>query len=173
MPATSDEPSFEAFVTTRSSALHQAAWLLTGDPQLAEDLLQATLVRVWRRWSRITRDGRDGEAYVRAVLYTTYVSWWRRRSWHERPSEDRPSRLATIDIADAVAVRTTLSQALVGLPRMQRACLVLRYYEDMTIAQAAAVLEVSTGTVTTHVSRGLAAMRGDMTIEGLGGGRHG
>ncbi len=76
---------FDAFVGARGDALWRSAWLLTGDRQLAEDLVQTALAKSWRAWDRVGADG--FEAYVRRVMYTTYVSWWRRRWRAERPTE--------------------------------------------------------------------------------------
>lgn len=74
--------SFREFVVQRSPALSRTAYLLTGDHQLAEDLLQSALARSYRHWRRI-REG-DPEAYVRRVMYHQQVSWWRRRRVAER-----------------------------------------------------------------------------------------
>ncbi|MGW5671476.1 sigma factor, partial [Micromonospora sp. NPDC003776] len=70
--------TFHEFVVQRSPALSRTAYLLTGDHQLAEDLLQSALARTYRHWRRV-RDG-DPEAYVRRVMYHQQVSWWRRRA---------------------------------------------------------------------------------------------
>ena len=76
--------TFHEFVVQRSPALCRTAYLLTGDHQHAEDLLQSALARTYRHWRRI-RDG-DPEAYVRRVMYHQQVSWWRRRRVAERVS---------------------------------------------------------------------------------------
>ena len=74
---------FDEFVVARSPALLRTAYLLTRDRQLAEDLLQTALTKAWFAWRRI--DG-DPEPYVRRILVTTSVSWWRRRWTHEMPT---------------------------------------------------------------------------------------
>ena len=80
-------PTFEEYLAIRQGSLLRMAWLLTGDRPLAEDLVQAALVKVWPRWSKITNSG-DPDAYVHKVLVNTYTSN-RRRRWHgERPSGD-------------------------------------------------------------------------------------
>ncbi|MGH3678740.1 MAG: sigma factor, partial [Natronosporangium sp.] len=76
---------FAEFVAVRSAALLRNAWLLTGDTGKAEDLLQTVLAKAWRRWPSIV-DGGAPEAYVRRALFTTYVSWWRRRWRAEHPA---------------------------------------------------------------------------------------
>ncbi len=156
------EASFREFVLLRSSALHRSAWLLTGDEHSAEDLVQAVLLAVWPRWSRIARGG-DGEAYVRRALFTTYVSWWRRRSWHERPAgtaaETAGDGARPLAAESGAEVRLVVARALQALPRRQRAVLALRYFDDLSEAQTAHVLDISTSSVKTHAARGLAALR--------------
>jgi len=125
-----DRSGFDEFVATRSPALLRTAYLLTGDHGLAEDLLQTALAKCWFAWGRI--DG-PPEPYVRRVLATTYATWWRRRWRGERPSGSLPDR---VDPAGTGPVedRDALWRALGGLPRRQRAVVVLRYYEDLSEA---------------------------------------
>src|SRR5262245_5803364 len=80
---------FEEFVLTRSPALLRTAYLLVRDLQLAEDLLQTSLTKAWFAWKRV--DG-DPEPYVRRILVTTSVSWWRHRKVHEIPTAVVPER---------------------------------------------------------------------------------
>ena len=74
------ETAFREFSAVRSTSLMRLAVLLTGDHQLAEDLLQVTLMKVYVAWGRI-RDPAAAYAYARRVMATTYTSWWRRRSF--------------------------------------------------------------------------------------------
>ncbi|MEU4526885.1 SigE family RNA polymerase sigma factor [Micromonospora ureilytica] len=139
--------TFHEFVVHRTPALSRTAYLLTGDHQLAEDLLQSALARTYRHWRRI-RDG-DPEAYVRRAMYHQQVSWWRRRRLTER-LEAQPTDRPGDDHSEATALRLSLVHALRGLTPRQRAVIVLRFYEDLTEAQAAAVLGCSVGTVKRH-----------------------
>lgn len=151
------EESFREYVRARLDRLSKVAYLLTGDRHLAEDLVQVTLVKVAQRWERITAGG-DPDPYVRRVLYTSHVAWWRRdrlRAISVAQVPDRPGRDVIADVSTAVAVRRAL--ALVT-PR-QRAVLVLRYFEDLTETQTAAVLGCSVGTVKSHAHHGLARLR--------------
>src|SRR5215217_4657660 len=75
-----DEAAFVEFVTARSAALMRTAYLLTRDHQLAEDLVQTALFKAAMAWERI--EG-EPEPYVRRILYTENVSWWRRRKVSE------------------------------------------------------------------------------------------
>ncbi|UMG93363.1 SigE family RNA polymerase sigma factor [Nocardioides sp. TF02-7] len=151
------DDGFEAFVAARGDALWRSAWLLTGDHQLAEDLLQTALAKSWRAWTRVGADG--FEAYVRRVLFTTYAAWWRRRWRGERPTAELPERPAARDDTADSDTRGDLVAALAELPRGQRAVVVLRYFDDLTEAQAAAALGVSVGTVKSQCARALTTLR--------------
>ena len=153
-PASSEE-RFDAFVAARGSALWRSAWLLTGDRHLAEDLVQTALAKSWPKWKAIGDEGRF-EGYVRRTLFTTYVAWWRRKWNGERPTERPPERAAPS--ADPDLGRDLLT-ALAGLPRMQRAVVVCRWFEDLSEAETAERLGISVGTVKSHGSRALAALR--------------
>ncbi len=149
---------FEAFVAARSTALWRSAFLLTGDAQRAEDLLQTALVKTWRRWDQIMRR-QTAEAYVRRALATTYTDWWRRRWNGEAPTEHLPEPDAGPDEAGRVETRRDVLAALAALPRGQRAVLVLRYFDDLTEQQTADALGVSVGTVKSQAARATKALR--------------
>jgi RNA polymerase sigma-70 factor (sigma-E family) len=156
---------FDDFVAARGQALQRTAYLLTGDWGLAEDLLQTALSRVYPRWSRIQLD--DPEGYVRKALVNTWSSWWRRKWRGETPTEqlpdaEAPDAYGEADRRDAVRV------ALRRLPPKQRAVVVLRFHEDMTEAQVAAVLGISVGTVKSQAARALAKLRDDAALTGYG-----
>ena len=153
-----DDADFAGFVTARGDALWRSAWLLTGDSHRAEDLVQAALAKAWPHWQRITRSG-DGEAFVRRVMYTTYVAWWRRRWNAELTTGSIPERTSQAETAEDLGRRHDVAVALGQLPRGQRAVVVLRYYEDLTEAQTASVLGCSVGTVKSQMSRALARLR--------------
>jgi RNA polymerase sigma-70 factor (sigma-E family) len=154
-------PGFDEFVAARSGRLLRTAYLLTRDHGLAEDLLQTALAKAWFAWSRI--DG-DPEAYVRKIVVNTYASWWRRK-WHgEHPTEDLPERTHG-DHSDGSSASQDLWQALGRLPRRQRAVVVLRYFEDLTEAETARILECSVGTVKSQTSKALAKLRIDPALD--------
>jgi RNA polymerase sigma-70 factor (sigma-E family) len=163
---------FAEFVTARSSALLRSAWLLTGDEGKAEDLLQAVLAKAWRRWPAIVAGGAP-EAYVRRALFTSYVSSWRRRWRAELPAAALPERAGHLDVAAETADRDAVRRALARLSRQQRAIVVLRYVEDLSIARTAELLGCSPETVKVQASRALKALRTDpdlllMDVEGIG-----
>lgn len=152
-----DEAEFRDFVAARSRALLRAAYLLTGDQQHAEDLLQAAFERAIPRWGSL-RSSAAAEAYVRRVMYREQISIWRRRASSERPMDVLPEPRGTGD-PDRVEQRLDLFTALRRLGNRQRAVLVLRYFEDLTEEQAAEVLGISVGTVKSQCHRGLARLR--------------
>ncbi|WP_233258049.1 SigE family RNA polymerase sigma factor, partial [Micromonospora sp. S4605] len=151
------EEEFRDFVAARSGALLRTAYLLTGDWATAEDLLQTALTKTYLAWKRL--GGIEAiEPYARRVMVNTSTSWWRRR-WHgERPTEVLPER-AGVDEIEQQLDRDLLWRHLKALPARQRAVLVLRFYEDMSEAQTAALLEISPGTVKSQTSRALNTLR--------------
>jgi RNA polymerase sigma-70 factor (sigma-E family) len=154
-----NEMEFDEFVVARSPALLRTAYLLTRDLQLAEDLLQTALTKAWFAWNRI--DG-DPEPYVRRILVTSSVSWWRKRWTHETPTGFVPEPGS--DAAPPVDVHD-LMQALDRLPRRQRAVVVLRYVEDRTEADTAALMGCSVGTVKSQCAKALAKLRVDVALD--------
>ena len=163
--AVRDEEEFHDFVAARSESLFRTALLVVGDHQLAQDLLQESLVRTYVAWPRL-REVRNAEAYARRVVVTTSISWRRRRSFHERPVEVLPEATAGgpgwPDLADAVACRTDLWTQLQALPPRQRAAVALRYCEDLSEAQTSELMGCSVGSVKKHASLGLAKLRDRM-----------
>jgi len=151
---------FEAFVQSRTPALLRSAYLLTGDQHLAEDLVQSALVRTHRAWSRVSALG-NAEAYTRKAMYHLQISWWRRRRVAESFPDDALQRAAPAapDHAEQTALRLSLRTALGQLPPRQRAVVVLRFFDDLTEAQAAEVLGVTVGTIKSQTVRALARLR--------------
>lgn len=150
-----DREAFEALVEHKYRQLLRSAYLLTGDWGLAEDLLQTALAKTWFRW-RSLRDPAAAGAYVRKVMVNLYTKGSRRR-WREVPSElpEQPAPDAFARVDD----RDRLERALATLRPRTRAALVLRYFDDMTEAQAAEALGVPLGTLKSLVHRGLARLR--------------
>ena len=149
------EESFAEYVHARLPALSRAAFLLAGEAHLAEDLVQQTLIQVAARWERIAAGG-DPDPYVRRVLYHEHISWWRRHRRDAMPVEVLPERAG--DPADT-ALTVTVQQALAQLAPRQRAVIVLRFFEDLTETQTAAVLECSVSTVKSQTRDALSRLR--------------
>lgn len=152
------QPDVREYLLARQQALVRTGYLLTGDWQQAEDLVQTAMVKVWPRWPRIVAGG-DPDAYVRRVLVTTYATWWRRRWRGERPSALLPETAADDGALAAVDLRDAVGRLLPELPPRQRAVVVLRFYEDLTEVQTAAALGCSVGTVKSQTSKALARLR--------------
>jgi len=158
------DEEFGRFVAARGRALCRTAYLLTGDWQVGEDLVQEALTRTYLRRRRL-RSAAALEPYARKVLVTLFLSS-RRRLWHrELPFADVPEQAANGQL-DAIDDRRGLWPALLALSAQQRAVLVLRYFEDMTEADIAAVLDCSPGAVKTHAARGLGRLRKSISLEG-------
>jgi RNA polymerase sigma-70 factor (sigma-E family) len=154
-----DIDGFREFVAVRLARLSRAAYLLAGGHHDAEDLLQKALVKVALRWRQVAAAG-DPEAYVRKIMYHEHImSWRRRRRLAEQPIGQVPESPATGDGAEAVVRRIVLERALRKLTRRQRAVIVLRYFEDLSEADAAAVLGCSVGTVKSQTSHALQRLR--------------
>jgi len=150
------EVELRDFVSARGAALSKAAFLLTGDHQAAEDLVQETYVVLVRRWQKSGRV--DPEAYVRRILYSRFVDGWRRRRLWELPWASPPDAPG-VDEAGTATDRLTLRDALSRLTPRQRAVLVLRFYEDLTESQAAAALGISPNTVKSQARVALQRLR--------------
>lgn len=129
--------------------------LLAGSREAGEDLLQTALERLLRHWRRV--EG-DPEGYVRRTLFNLAADGWRRQGlWRRKRPLLAPA--AALDPTAAVDLRDVLVRLLAELPPRQRAVIVLRYFEELSEAEAAAVLGCSAGTVKSAASRGLRRMR--------------
>lgn len=157
--------SFEEFVAIRLNALLRYATVLTCDPNLAEDVVQEVLLRAQQRWSRIGELDAPA-AYVKRMVTNEYLSWRRRRAVREVAASKAmldavgpaiPDRTGEYDEREAMLAQ------IAQLPRKQRSAIVLRYYENYTDAEIAAVLGCGTGTVRSHLSRAVATLRATMT----------
>jgi RNA polymerase sigma-70 factor (sigma-E family) len=149
----SEPVDFHAFVVARTAALSRTAYLLTGDAHLAEDLVQTALLQAARSWDRIQG---HPEPYVRRILYTQNVSWWRRRKYAEVALGAHDLPAAGGSDSD---LRLTLEAALARLTAKQRTVLVLRYFEDLTEAQTAESLGIGLGTVKSMTRQALGRLR--------------
>src|SRR5215475_10266896 len=133
---------FDSFVRGRTPALLRAAYLLTGDQHLAEDLVQSALARTHRRWAHLHHEG-NAEAYTRKTMYHLQVSWWRRPKVAESMPGDLPELRAGHDHAEVTSTRVALRRALLRLTPKQRAVLVLRFFEDHSEAETAELLDIA------------------------------
>ena len=146
---------FEELAGAQAAPLLRAALLLTGDRGLAEDLVQNALTKAYLARSRVM-SAESPEAYLRTILVNTHRRSFRRRRVAEHLTADVPDGAAGGGDVDA---RRDLVTAVATLPRRQRAVVVLRYLEDRSEAEVAAILGCSVGTVKSHAARGLATLR--------------
>lgn len=173
------EQVLDEIVRTRRRALVGYAYLLCGDLREAEDLVQEGLVRTFRR-GRAATDFQVAESYVRTAVLTTYLDGFRRR----RHWEGVRHLFGESEVPDAPSItdaRLDVQKALMTLAPRERACVVLRYYSDLTIRQVADQLSLSEGTVKRYLSDAntkLAACLGpidtpsdDLDVTPLGGAR--
>ncbi len=150
---------FDSFVRGRTPALLRAAYLLTGDQHLAEDLVQSALARTHRHWAPLHHEG-NPEAYTRKTMYHLQVSRWRRPKVAESMPGDlpEPGRGGYVHTGMA-GTRLTLRRALLRLTPKQRAVLVLRFFEDHSEAETAELLGIAPGTVKSQTAKALARLR--------------
>jgi RNA polymerase sigma-70 factor (sigma-E family) len=148
------EADFVAFYQGRGRALRRTAYLLSGNWHAAEDLVQTTFVKLYLAWPRIHAEG--AEAYARRVLVRTYIAERRLRRSGEIPLAEPPDRaVPAADPSGGIDMR----RALASLPRRQRAVVVLRYWEDMSVTETADLLGISDGTVKSTAYRAIATLR--------------
>lgn len=158
---TERDEAFTVFVTTYGHPLRRYAYVLTGDATGADDLLQASLEKLYLAWDKVASE-EARVAYARRIMARTQASWWRRGVRRERPAAEPPEPRPTAESARplrSVEERDEVWRLLATVPTRTRAVLVLRYYEDLTEADIAAVLGCSIGSVKSQLSRGLARLR--------------
>ena len=150
-----EEREFREFATARMEHLRALAYLTCGDWHLAEDAVSTALTRMYLRWSRID----NPDSYARTVVIHAAIDEKRRPWRRERASGDSLPDVAGPDQMARSDERGYLLNALKRLSRGQRAVVVLRFYEGLSIEQVAQILGRSTGTVKSQASRGLATLR--------------
>ncbi|WP_018686794.1 SigE family RNA polymerase sigma factor [Actinokineospora enzanensis] len=163
------DAEFGEYLDSRASVMRRTAYLLSGgDWHRAEDLVQTTLAKIYVAWPRLNRDG-SVDAYSRKVMVRTAIDESRRAF---RRRENVVEQLPEVGVEgpgvdDAVDVRRALAQ----LPAGQRAVVVLRYWEDLSVAETAQALGKSEGTIKSQAAKGLATLRkllagGRVLVEG-------
>jgi RNA polymerase sigma-70 factor (sigma-E family) len=150
------EASFRDFVDAQMGSLRGLAYLTCGDWQVAEDAVFTALTRLYNRWTKVERP----ESYARTMVVRAAIDevrrpWWRREKSLSHDMPDRPAP----DDTHMVDERLRLHAALRRLPPSQRAVLVLRFLEGLSVQQTAEELGYPVGTVKSYSSRGLEALR--------------
>jgi RNA polymerase sigma-70 factor (sigma-E family) len=150
------QAQFARFVSSERRWLCREGYRLCGDWHEAEDLVQVSMIKVYLHWERLTEHERLA-GYARRVMLTTYLSERRRsRFRYEVSHSDVPDRPVADTASDS---RVTLMWAVAQLVPRQREIILLRFFKDLTVDQAAAVLRCPAGTVTSETSRALKALR--------------
>jgi RNA polymerase sigma-70 factor (sigma-E family) len=163
----SDEESFRRFAVEHAARLRRSAYLYCGDWHLAEDLMQSTFIKIYRSWSRVQKDESLAN-YSRTVLLRTWLDE-KRRPWRRSEQSEAavPEHLddsrGPADSPDRLWARDLVHQGLLRLPPRQRAVLVLRYFDDLSVAEAARVMGCAEGTVKSQTAHGLRALRASVS----------
>jgi RNA polymerase sigma-70 factor (sigma-E family) len=147
------ETEFTAYVQARTGPLRRLAYGLCGDWHLAEDLVQTTFVRLYRHWGRARRDSLD--PYTRRILVNAFLNHRRQRRREAVVADVPDSPAPAVAVADIVDIGRVLAE----LPPRQRALVVLRYLDDVAVAEAAELLGISEGTVKSQTARAVQKLR--------------
>ncbi|MFC7505045.1 SigE family RNA polymerase sigma factor [Nocardioides sp. GCM10030258] len=157
MNRTERELAYVEFAASRRDQLRRIAYGMCGDWHQADDLVQNALIKLYVAWPRVVRGGKE-DAYVRKILLNAAIDESRRPSRRERTTEALPE-VATA-AATTVEDRDSLVSALQELPAQQRATVLLRHWLGLSVTETARELGIAEGTVKSHCSRGLEALRG-------------
>ena len=155
------DAAYVEYVTARALWFRRVAFLLCGDLDRADDLVQTSVTKLYADWGRI-RNVENLDGYARTIIVNTFLSeqrspWWKRVTLgHEAAAEEPETVPADLDLS------LDLDEALAAVPPRQRAVLVLRFYCDLSVQEAAAVLGCSTGNIKSQTSRGLSALRNQL-----------
>ena len=158
------EDGFRACVAVRREPLRRSVYLMCGDWYLADDVVQDAMTRLYAVWERVARRG-DPEAYARRIVVNLLIDHSRRPARRELPSETIPESAGPGSADDR---REILASALAEVPPRQRATLVLRFWEGLSVEETASIMNCSTGTVKSSTSKGLANLRTILSHERTG-----
>jgi RNA polymerase sigma-70 factor (sigma-E family) len=153
-----DDAAYVEFVAASQQRLRRSAYLMTGDWAAAADATQEALVRVYVAWPRLERNG-GLPTYARRALVSSVIDASRRRSTRERYEDRAPGDTVAPDPSGDVVDRRVLMEALAELPQRQRACVVLRYFDDLSVTDTAHALGCSEGTVKSQTSKAIGRLR--------------
>jgi RNA polymerase sigma-70 factor (sigma-E family) len=149
---------YAEFVASASGSLRRTAYLVCGDRHKADDIVQDALYKLYLSWPKMHKVGNQF-AYARRIVVNAAHDGGRRPWRREVSIAEVPDGVDRNDFASGLADRDEVLEALRGLGPRQRACVVLRYYEDLSVEQTAEILGCSEGTVKSQASRGLDTLR--------------
>lgn len=151
------DTEFRDFVEASRARLRRTAYLMCGDWDRAADVVQEAFIRLYVAWPRIDH-GPGLAAYARSAVASVAIDQGRKRSSSEVVRDQVHVAGAADEIA-GVADRVVVLAALAALPPRQRACVVLRFYEDLGVAEVAQILGCRQGTVKSQTARALDTLR--------------
>ncbi|WP_229069490.1 SigE family RNA polymerase sigma factor [Actinoplanes sp. DH11] len=149
------DEAFHAYFERHHASLSRLAYLMTGEPDVADDLAADALTECWRHWDRVTAAD-DPAAYGHGILMNLARNWVRRRGRERLLSFESLRRTRESDVSAVLDVRGALRR----LPHRRRACVVLRYAFDLPEREVAAILGISVGAVKSATSRGAKQLAG-------------
>src|SRR5262245_54839672 len=156
---------FSEFAAASRGQLRRTAYLMCGDWERASDIAQEALIKLYVAWPRL--DKVSGlRAYARQTVVNIAIDTLRKKVTQERP-EELPELPVLDDTVANLTERMVIMQALADLPPRQRACVVLRYYEDLSVEEVARTLRCREGTVKSQTARGLVTLRSAFERIGL------
>lgn len=162
------DAEYSAFVRASWGSLYRTAYLMVGNHAQAEDVVQTALTNTYASWHQVRELG-AAHAYARTAVVRLVASWFRSKvRLRELPTD----RLPETPYSPDHSTRPALIDALRQLPPRQRAVVVLRYYEDLSVAQVAHALGCTEGTVKSQTSAALGKLRellGDAVIPSIEG----
>jgi len=159
------EDEFRQYVVSRTERLRRFAYLCCGDWHRAEDAVQTALLRLYRSWNRAKRKTLDG--YTRRIIVNLLIDEYRLVWFRRVHVSDRLPESVLPDAGGGSDQRMVLTKALMCLPQRQRAAVVLRFWEDLSIEQTAKTMGCSSGSVKNLTMRGLSTLRGLLADEAL------
>jgi RNA polymerase sigma-70 factor (sigma-E family) len=157
------DAAYVEYVAARQAHLRRIAYAVCGDWHRADDLLQTALTKLYLAWPRLRPDS-EPDAYVRRIILRAHVDEGRRPWRRERSGLDGHDRAAPRGLP--VEERSALFDALQALPEMQRKTVVLRFWLGLSVEETAGELGISSGTVKSHSSRGLASLQRVLAAHG-------
>ena len=164
---TPDEEGFRQWLSVRGTQLRRKAYLMSGDWHAADDICQDVFVQLYSKWAKVVKGG-NVDGYANRVLVGCYVDTTR-RPWRRERVTDTPPEFADPSADDAInrvdGADESLQRALASLPANQRAVVVLRFTDDLTVDEIAHELGIPAGTVKSRLSRGIESLRTALTIE--------
>ncbi|HEY3005590.1 MAG TPA: SigE family RNA polymerase sigma factor [Kribbellaceae bacterium] len=165
MPRRDDEAYVE-FVDAASRGLRRTAYLVCGDWEQAEDLVQDALLKLYVAWPRVARS--EGvHAYARRTVVNVAIDAGRRGARLRSTSGEVPDLPDSHDAVGQSDMRAVVVDGLRELPARARACVVLRYFDDLSVEETARMLGVTTGTVKSQTSRGLELLKATFERAGV------